>query len=387
MTLRWQPLSTARASAPSRAAAPSPNQAPARYSASVPLTTAAAEEEASRRRREQEESRRRREQEESRRRREQEESRLVCPAGFVTADETVTVDETVTADETVTVDETVTADEPRLVCPAGATLFFSTRLPLKLASPALRTRARRMVACYKEGFGRVVDGQYPSMAPSWITPLYPPPPPEELPTGAVAGAPKHRSITEFTPFEFTPFEELAFGSAERHDERSSTATASGEHGAHRGAQPGGDGFFRHALVQRDTNAREFCVVHCVCLDHLEEQEVVDETVTADETATVDETVTVDETRSGGRRVERRVPLSWADSQAFLEALLAPAARPPHLVVLAWQPGDVVLFDNLSTMHSVTPTHAYGGAKGYAAVEGERRLMTRTAMQPGVQMLC
>ena len=36
MTLRWQPLSTARA------AAPSPIQAPARYSASVPLTTAAA---------------------------------------------------------------------------------------------------------------------------------------------------------------------------------------------------------------------------------------------------------------------------------------------------------------------------------------------------------
>ena len=254
-------------------------------------------------------------------------------------------------------------EELSLVCPAGATLFFSTRLPLKLASPALGTRARRMVACYKEGFGRVVEGKYPSMAPSWVTPLYPPPPPEEFPTGAVAGAPTHRSITEFTSFE-----ELAFGSGERRDERSRTATASGV-GAQHGAQHGGDGFFRHALVQHDTCAREFCVVHCVCLDHLEEL------------------LTDDETMSDGRRVEHRVPLSWADSQAFLEALLAPAARPPHLLVLAWQPGDVVLFDNLSTMHSVTPTHAYGGVKGYAAVECERRLMTRTAMQPGVQMLC
>ena len=42
-------------------------------------------------------------------------------------------------------------------------------------------------------------------------------------------------------------------------------------------------------------------------------------------------------------------------------------------------GDVVLWANLETQHSVTPTDAY-------AVGGMRRLMTRTAMQPrGVVM--
>jgi len=94
-------------------------------------------------------------------------------------------------------------------------------------------------------------------------------------------------------------------------------------------------------------------VHCVCLDHLE---------------------------------EAGVALSWADSQAFLETLLAPAARPPHLLAVDWRAGDLVLFDNLATMHSVTPTHDCGDSPGYASVEGERRLMTRTAMQPGIRML-
>ena len=42
---------------------------------------------------------------------------------------------------------------------------------------------------------------------------------------------------------------------------------------------------------------------------------------------------------------------------------------------ALQPGDVVLFDNLQTQHSVTPTDAY-------AVAGRRRLMTRTASPAG-----
>ena len=56
------------------------------------------------------------------------------------------------------------------------------------------------------------------------------------------------------------------------------------------------------------------------------------------------------------------------------------------MALEWQPGDLVLFDNLGTMHSVTPTHGSDGMPGYASVPGERRLMTRTAMQPSTGML-
>ena len=71
---------------------------------------------------------------------------------------------------------------------------------------------------------------------------------------------------------------------------------------------------------------------------------------------------------------------------FLEALLAPAARPPNVAVVGWRAGDVLLFDNLATQHSVTPSHRCGDDAGYAAIPGERRLMTRTAMQPTVPVL-
>ena len=56
-------------------------------------------------------------------------------------------------------------------------------------------------------------------------------------------------------------------------------------------------------------------------------------------------------------------------------------RPENVLALGWEDGDVALFDNRCTQHSVTPTHrAGGGEPGYAAL-GEERLMTRCAMQP------
>lgn len=231
----------------------------------------------------------------------------------------------------------------QLVCPPGSTLFFSTRLPLQLhgVSGPVSARARRIRCCYTSGFGRVEVGAYPMMTKSLLTPLRPPSAADgaEVPRKPAAQRqPAHRSITEFESFEG-----LAFG-----EEGSDDATR-------------GDDTYRHPLVQRDARGREYVVVHAVCLDHLEERadgELADAT-------------------GDGEGCWR--PLPWADSQALLEELLAPAARPPHLLLVDWRAGDVVLFDNLQTQHSVTPTAAY-------SVKGARRLMTRTAMQPAVDVL-
>ena len=72
-------------------------------------------------------------------------------------------------------------------------------------------------------------------------------------------------------------------------------------------------------------------------------------------------------------------LGWSEGMDLIEALLAPAATPPHLLALDWQPGDLILFDNRVLQHSVTPTHACGDSRCYASL-GERRLLTRTALQ-------
>ena len=198
--------------------------------------------------------------------------------------------------------------------PPGATMFFSTRLPLQLAPTAIAARARRLRCCYKDGFGRVRLGEYPLMSRSLLRPLTPP-----------CARGDHRSITEFESFERIAFGERASGGA--------------------APEP-----FRHMLVQRDTLGREYVVVHTVCLDHLEEW---------------------------GR--DGWVALPWEASQELLEALLAPAASPPHLLSIDWRPGDLVVFDNLQTQHSVTPTDAY-------TKKGMRRLMTRTAMPAAAQVL-
>ena len=41
-------------------------------------------------------------------------------------------------------------------------------------------------------------------------------------------------------------------------------------------------------------------------------------------------------------------LEWKESIDFVEQLLAPAARPPHVLAVGWQPGDVCIWDNRTT---------------------------------------
>merc|ERR1711988_667750 len=103
------------------------------------------------------------------------------------------------------------------------------------------------------------------------------------------------------------------------------------------------------------------MVHSVSLEHLEEE--------ADD----------HDVRSGNAGSS---PVSWVDSMRLVQELLKPAQRPENLLVLNWRIGDIVLWDNRCVQHAVTPTHKNGpaGSSCYAAL-GERRLMTRTSMQP------
>ena len=97
-------------------------------------------------------------------------------------------------------------------------------------------------------------------------------------------------------------------------------------------------------------------MHAVCLDCLEE---------------------LGETADGS---EQWKALSWEESMTFVQSLLEPAAKPPNVAKIEWRRGDVVVFDNLMTQHSVTPTDAYTDDSGV------RRLMTRTAYQTMVDVL-
>ena len=182
-----------------------------------------------------------------------------------------------------------------------------------------------------------------------LTPLAPPP--ERCAADSIKGTESaHRSITEFASFET-----LAFGESAQNDR------ADGAHD---------DAYYRHRLVQRDARGREYVVVHAVCLDFLEEL------------VSAGDGTDGNGTNNDGTADERAEwqPLSYEASQAFLETLLSEAAAPPHLALVDWKPGDVVVFDNVQTQHSVTPTDAY------ATVDGMRRLMTRTALQPMVDVL-
>ncbi len=226
-----------------------------------------------------------------------------------------------------------------------------------------------------------------------LTPLAPPPPPEGDSGGGGSGArvpsaggsepqPPHRSITEFTSFETLAFGDgtSSGGGGKRGRDGEEASGGGGGDGASGSGGGGGEAAaaFRHLLVQRDAAGREFVVVHAVCLDCLEERIGGDEGGDGEGSGAGGEGGGSGEDGGSGEGGGWR-PLSWAASQAFLEALLTPAARPPHLQVISWSAGDVVLWDNLRTQHSVTPTDAY-------AVAGRRRLMTRTAVPPGSRVL-
>lgn len=217
----------------------------------------------------------------------------------------------------------------------GETCFFETSVALREASDDVLQRARKMRCVYIHGFGRVEEGKYPLMSTSWLVP------------------------TTQSPQAVRNGSTMTRGDAESSNTRSRSITefVSIEKGVNIAAydpvnEPKGSKVFKHMLVQPGggRGRDDFVLVHCVCLDHLEEQQDDDETWTE---------------------------LSWKESQEFLEKLLTPAAHPSRILKLKWQRGDICIFDNLRVQHSVTPTDIH---------IGKRRLVTRTAMQPQVQVL-
>ena len=181
---------------------------------------------------------------------------------------------------------------------------------------------------YTKGFDLVVDGLYPVMSKSMLVPQFRSPHHHESAGDCGVSVCAQTELTTMTATEQQEeFQILDQGVWEDPNNEN-----------------GRDVPFTHRLVQTDDDA-EYVVVHSVCLDHLEEE--------------------------AGDGVHS---LSWTQSMEFIETLLGPAAA-QNVVEVDWKPGDMVVFDNMRLMHSVTPTGAYDNTRG------QRRLMTRTAMQP------
>ena len=210
-------------------------------------------------------------------------------------------------------------------CPAGATLFIPTLI--KHVNASLLQRARRMRCVYVESFGRVLPPEYPIMSKSWITPV------RQSPIVAERGEEKTKDAGYMSNTD------TSYAEKQRLFEAGGGSTT--------------DESYAHLLVQADEFGDDFIVCHTVCLDHLEED--------------------ISSSRTG----ECWQTLSWEDSQSFLERLLAPATS--RMVAIDWRAGDLVLWDNLRTLHSVTPTRTY-------ADSAEQRVMTRTSMQPERSLL-
>ena len=221
-------------------------------------------------------------------------------------------------------------EEPVIVsCPAGATLFFPTLV--SQVNPSLLERARRMRCAYIESFARILPDKWPVMSASALTPTTNSPI-AEMRERASSGTASSADEQEDAYRSFWC-------------ERQSTFEGGG------GGTQSERAPYVHRLVQHDPMGEDFVVVHSLCLDHLEETCPI----------------------SGEWR-----PLSWRESQAFLEALLRPASQ--KLLAVDWRPGDLCLWDNLRTLHSVTPRDAY------ELVPKARRVMTRTSMRPAENVL-
>jgi hypothetical protein len=208
-------------------------------------------------------------------------------------------------------------------------------------------RARNMTCVYRAGFGRVVDEEYPIMSPSGIVSESPAPIPAAF-TGVQrpVAPPPHRSSSQSDEM-VPPAAVHAFKSLENFAFDGAAPAIAGAAAMLYQVSDDGHPEFAHSLVQEDEAGRPFILCHGLCLDHLEEKGVV---------------------------------LTWRESAAFVDALLGPTAKPPYLLALEWAPGDLAIWDNRTTQHSVTPSHGCGETTGYAVLGG-RRLMTRTAMQP------
>ena len=221
-------------------------------------------------------------------------------------------------------------EEPTLVsCPAGATLFFPTLV--SHMNPLLLERARRMRCVYIESFARILPNEWPVMSDSALTPT----------TNSPVVEMRERASTSSCSSSVAGDDEEAYRSF--WCERQATFEGGGEGG-------GGGGSERtpyvHRLVQSDPMGEDFVVAHTLCLDHLEEM---------------------------CRTTGEWHALTWQESQAFLEVLLRPASQ--RLLMVDWKQGDLCLWDNLRTLHSVTPRDAY------ELVPKARRVMTRTSMRP------
>ena len=137
-----------------------------------------------------------------------------------------------------------------------------------------------------------------------------------------------------------------------------------------------DGVFRHRLVQRHEDGSEYVVITWTCLDEIEEDE-------EDEDDEEGRSHCASEGNGSAPRCchRRRRTLAYDDARSFIERLLGAAAKPPHMQVVDWSVGQYVIFDNLSIQHSVSPTDVYAHA-----ASTQRRIMTQSAMQPGVRLL-
>ena len=101
---------------------------------------------------------------------------------------------------------------------------------------------------------------------------------------------------------------------------------------------------RYALVQC-TEAGESVLVCATCLDYLEED---------------------------------GVRLGWQESMEFVEKLLADAAKPPNLYAHEWRPGTMIIWDNRTLQHSVTPYWEHNGRPMHHQ-RGARRVLAHTRL--------
>jgi taurine dioxygenase len=72
---------------------------------------------------------------------------------------------------------------------------------------------------------------------------------------------------------------------------------------------------------------------------------------------------------GRRRGSRAALADGSDGEALLASLWVEAARPEHVYRHVWQPGDVLLWNNVATMHR---RDSFDGAA--------RRLLHRTQIR-------
>ena len=70
-------------------------------------------------------------------------------------------------------------------------------------------------------------------------------------------------------------------------------------------------------------------------------------------------------------------LGWEESMDTLEKLLLPSIHSSEIYVHNWQPGDLVLVDNIALFHSVTPFDEWSADPPTYEMQDVRRLLHRT----------